>query len=112
MKGLWQFLLKHASISSSMYVYVYIYIDERLQMKSLVSGGCFTEIWVLRRLKGQRLRVSVNIFKPSLPEPYGSKVPKYRVLGVSILGIVVMVLDTYLLFGSFGPLGLGIAWLV
>ena len=35
--------------------------------------------------------------------PYLSKRPKYGVCRVSILGIVIMVLGTYLLFGSLDP---------
>ena len=35
--------------------------------------------------------------------PYGSKVPKYRVFRVSILGIVSMVLGIYFIVGHLDP---------
>ena len=42
-----------------------------------------------------------ELVRARLPEPSGSKVPKYGVSMVSVLGFVIM--GTYLLFGYLDP---------
>ena len=66
-------------------------VDTR--MGSLVQFFSFRETLSDKALRQQRRG----------PFPQGSKGPKYGVCRVSILGIVTMVLGTYLLFGSLDP---------